>query len=255
MLLQPRPYFVSQKGSLDTVNPVRTDITCLQLRWMMGQIFRRRVLKRRKDFSDSVPLKCKRNTLMNSHVRTRTSTRVQSGTGKHDFRGSNTAWTLVQSRKGLIGMFLISVCQADEWTVWKTAPRCRRAAGKSDHPSVRKRLKVKPHTFFILCYPWCSFQHELVDKELACLFLFIFSAKLIAVDDLLSSDGFVCLVHPFDVRGMNKCIPNEAFWHSWAAWAQQDQWLYLEMTLHKQHIITKNTNRIFRNVCQIQYSD
>lgn len=80
-LLHPRSYFVSQKGSLDTVNAVRTDIARLQLRWMTGRGFRKRVLKRRDDFSDWVPLKCKRNTLRNSHVWTQMSTCIKSGLG------------------------------------------------------------------------------------------------------------------------------------------------------------------------------
>lgn len=80
-LLQPRPYFISQKGSLDTVNPERTDIACLQLCWMMGQVLRRLLLKRCTDFPDRVLLKCKRNTLINLHVWTWMSTCVKSGTG------------------------------------------------------------------------------------------------------------------------------------------------------------------------------
>lgn len=70
-----------ERAPLTQFTPVRTDIVCLQLCWMMGQVFRRRVLKRHNDFSDWVPLKCKRNTLMNSHIRTRMSACVKSGTG------------------------------------------------------------------------------------------------------------------------------------------------------------------------------
>lgn len=42
-----------KRAPFDTVGPVRTDIACLQLCWMMRQVFRRRVLKSCTDFFES----------------------------------------------------------------------------------------------------------------------------------------------------------------------------------------------------------
>lgn len=137
------------------VNPMRTDIGRLQLYWMTAQDFDRRVLKCCNDFFYLSPMECKCNTLKICLYGPRRQPVLGQG---------QATQRLIRSRKGLIGWYLISLCQADEWTVWKTAPRRRRTAVISGRLSGKNRLKVKPHMFFILCYPWCSLQLGLVAK-------------------------------------------------------------------------------------------